>query len=178
MLITSQDPNSWFTLGSENIILEPFTIQESSELLRDLTRKEWDFAIVSERLSGLPLAIASITGYIITSDLSLEEFIRMWDGKEVLPWRDSHRYYEKSLDTVWSSAFSQLSRSSRGILQVISFLDPDYIQDVILIPSQTIALDEFPRNKSHLFESRSELLRVSLISRSPERDGLQVHRLV
>jgi hypothetical protein len=100
VLITSQDPNSWFILGSENIVLEPFIIQESSEILRDLIRKEWDFAIVSERLSGLPLIITSITRYIIRSDLSLEEFIRIWDGKEVLPWRDSHRYYEKSLDTV------------------------------------------------------------------------------
>jgi hypothetical protein len=178
VLVTSRDPNSWFTLGSENIVLEPFTIQESSELLRDLTRKEWDFAIVSETHGGLPLAIEWLARYIITSELSLEEYVRMCDEKEVLSWRDSCRDYGKNFDTVWSITFNKLSGTSRGILQVISFLDPDCIQDVISIPSQTVPLDEFPRNKSQLFESRSELLHFSLIGRSHKRGGLHVHRLI
>jgi hypothetical protein len=82
------------------------------------------------------------------------------------------------LDTFWSDNLNQLSPSSRGMLQVISLLDPEFIQDSILIPSQTLALKEFPQTESDLLDSRSDLLRHALVVRSSGGDGLQVHRLL
>jgi hypothetical protein len=180
VLVTCRDPNSWYALGSENIALGPFTVQESSEMFTSLTRTKWDFAVVSELLGGLPLAIERIAGMVVRRGLSLEEFNRMFDESKpkVLDDRYSHWNYEHSLATVLSSSFHRLSPSSRGILQVISFLNPDFIQDTILIPSRTVALEELPQNESDLLQSRSDLLHSGLVERSPGRDGLQIHRLV
>ncbi|RDW64633.1 hypothetical protein BP6252_10284 [Coleophoma cylindrospora] len=181
VLVTSRDPNSWYTLGSENIALEPFTVQESSEMLTNLTRKQWDFAGVSKLLGGHPLAIEQTARMIVTNGLSLEEFHRRWDETQTKLLDDlrySNQSSKYSLTTAWSAAFRQLTPASRGLLQVISFLNPDFIQDTILIPSQTVALKELPQNEPDLLQSRSDLLRYALVSRSPEGDGLQVHSLI
>jgi hypothetical protein len=180
VLVNSRDPSAWFSLDGKNIVLEELTTQESSELFRHLTGKERDFATLSERIGGLPLAITMLARHIITKGLSLKEYLRLYDkvDKEIQSKRYFHRDYRDSLDTFWSDNLNQLSPSSRGMLQVISLLDPEFIQDSILIPSQTMALKEFPQTESDLLDSRSDLLRHALVVRSSGGDGLQVHRLL
>ena len=179
VLITSRNLNSWFQLGSENIALEPFTIQESSQFFSNITRIDGDFTALVEQLAGLPLAIVQAASFIVETGLSIEEYSRMFDkAKAKLLNRPSHQSYEHTLATVWSGSLSQLSPSTRGILQVISFLNPDFIQDSILFPSRTVMIKELPWNESDLLQSWIDLGNVGLIKRSPDRSGLQIHRLV
>ena len=180
VLVTSRDSNLWFTLGCEQISLEPFTIQESSELFGNLTRLDWDFTSISERLGGHPLAINQAAAVIVRNRLSVEQFVSRYDtvGTKAMHSRHPHGTYKHTLATVLSSTLSELSPSSHRILQVISFLDPDFIQDSVLISSRTVELEEFPQDELDLLYSWEDLLRCGLIKRSSERDGLQVHRLI
>ncbi|PQE29642.1 HET domain-containing protein [Rutstroemia sp. NJR-2017a BBW] len=79
VLVTSRDPNAWYLFDFEKIYLEPFTIQESSELFRHLTRKDWDFANLSERLDGYPLAISQVANVIIMKGYSVTEYLHRFD---------------------------------------------------------------------------------------------------
>ena len=182
VLVTRRDPDSQFQSGRRNIILEPFTIQESSELLSNLTRKDWDFTAVSERLDGHPLAIVQSASFLVQSQLSLEEFLLIFDKSETAflgsRWAPPESNYRGDLFEVWSLALSELSTSSREVLQVFSFLNPDFIQDSMLKQSRTVASEQLPWKSLNTSDNRSDLLSAALISRSPVRRGVRVHRLV
>ncbi|KAK0103823.1 hypothetical protein ONS95_005822 [Cadophora gregata] len=117
---------------------------------------------------------------MVKTHTSVNEYVGLFDESHAYVQSREYRsrYYKESLDTVWSLTLNQLSPPSGGTLQVLSFLDPDYIQDSILNSSRTVALEDHPWNESDLLESQAELLQAALIARSSGGDGLQVHRLV
>ncbi|KAM0421006.1 hypothetical protein ACHAPT_011249 [Fusarium lateritium] len=176
-LVTSRDPGLWFTIGSDDIALQPFSTQESSDLLRKLTRIDGDFTDISKSIGGLPLALSQVAALIVKRGLSLDEFNRLFNQIRTDD-EPSHFGDPDTLPLAWESAFSGMSSSSLAVLQVMSFLDPDFIQDSILVPTGPIPLEEFPRSELDLIESREDLLRRALITRSAARGGVQAHKLV
>jgi hypothetical protein len=182
VLMTSRKSNAWFAFASENISLEPFTMQESSELFRKLTRTTWDFSEISRRCDGLPLAITHNADYIASKQLTIEEYITLWDEgvPKELNHHPSHSSNGHSVNSILSVAIDQLSPSGHGLLKVISILNPDLIQGWIFNPSRTAALElaEFPGTTRDFLESRTELILASLLRKHHSRNGLEIHRFV
>ncbi|WAO95908.1 Hypothetical protein NCS54_01355600 [Fusarium falciforme] len=177
VLVISRDPGLWFVIGSDNVTVEPFTTQESSGFLRTLTRIDGDFTDISKGLGGLPLALSQVAAVIVRRGLSLDEFTRLFNQAEI----DDQPQQLDNQDTLslcWESAFRGMSSSSLAVLQVISYLDPDFIEDSILVASSTMPLADFPMSEHDLIGCREELLRRSLLARSAARDGVQAHRLI
>ncbi|KAM3066325.1 hypothetical protein ACMFMG_003166 [Clarireedia jacksonii] len=187
VLVTSRSSLPLLGLYSEIIVLEPLTIQESSQMFKKMTKKEWEFTVMSVQLGGFPPAIAQIAGFIIKNELSLEEFGvlqeefgGLQDELEMLPWSDLKPYDGKSVDTVWSSSFSQLNTLARIMLQAMSFLDPDYDLNPIIRRLQVVKSTWGSPNLLSILRSQQELLRLSLIIRTlkGDRHDMRVHRLV
>ncbi|KAL8833097.1 MAG: hypothetical protein Q9170_004506 [Blastenia crenularia] len=184
VLFTSRDPLAKHAnyLALNGILLEPFDPEEGSRFLTELTQKPEDSSDVVRILGGLPLALTQMAGIIVRHEYSFEEFTKIYseeeNRKELMQLRlDQHRYrsgYEHTLASVW--ALESLNHG-RFLLEVLSFLDPDRIQECILTThSDVVAVDGFPKSTIAYHRARTELQQSSLITRSSEE--LQVHRLI
>lgn len=184
VLLTSRDPLAKHSnyLGMIGIDLKPFDAEEGQRFLNRLTGKEGDSAAIVKLLSGLPLAMTQMAGVIIRRDLSFDEFVRAYNEeesrKEMLQLSLGHQNrllgYSHTLASVW--ALDSLKRG-RGLLEVLSFLDPDGIPETILTTRpETVSLETFPKSLFSYQTARTELLQCSLISRTAET--IQVHRLI
>jgi NB-ARC domain len=194
VLITSRDPLAKKYMYSEDdpgVILAPFTIEEATEFLLRLTRREDEEVekvsgkAVAERLGGLPLALTQMAGVIERRDLSFSEFLRIFEEEDVrskffkmqVGTSKTRNRYQHTLDTVW--ALEKLNESSAILLDVLSLLDPDGIPELILegFLSQ-VDVESYPRTEAAYQEARTELLRSSLIARNRAANRIAIHRLV
>ncbi|KAL8963647.1 MAG: hypothetical protein Q9193_000116 [Seirophora villosa] len=184
VLFTSRVPLARHTnyLALNGIQLEPFDAVEGSSFLSELTKKAEDSSDVVRILGGLPLAMTQMAGIILDYEYSFKEFVKTYSEeesrKELMQLRlDQPRNrsgYEHTLASVW--ALESLDHS-RALLEVLSFLDPDSIQEGILKTNlHAVAVDGFPKTMVAYHRARTELLQRSLITRNDEK--LQVHRLV
>ncbi|KAI9664019.1 MAG: hypothetical protein M1821_007510 [Bathelium mastoideum] len=136
---------------------------------------------IVERLGGLPLAVAQMSGIIRRKHLSLNEFDEYYteNAKNLhdLHIRGSLGSYQQTVSTTW--AVEQLSPAAQAVLKVLSVLDPDQISEKILVEgAKKVALDDFPKTKAVYFEARTELIQTSLIARNMATSELRIHRLV
>lgn len=187
VLFTSRDPlakNSVY-LARNGIDLQPFSAEEGSKFLCKLTRKSGDSSGVTQRLGGLPLALTQMAGVIIRRDLTFDEFTKTYDEEESRETLLSLQYgqpklrvgYEHStIASVW--ALESL-KHGRALLEVLSFLDPDGIHEIILTThADVVSLANFPKSSSAYQAARTELLQCSLVSRDKAVGKIQVHRLI
>jgi hypothetical protein len=190
VLITSRDPTlgHFPYLGSAGFVsidLPPFTATEGAELLMRLTHSESRFSkraySAVYRVGGFPLAIvqmAALANYL---------YHDFEDVQEV--------YYEGSLD---GSAFErdsqvpndiqklapvfaleELSRDSAALLNVLSLLDGDSVSETLFTSgTSSIGLDHFPLEQRHYLQTRSNLIRRSLVIHEKQDRTLRIHRLV
>lgn len=184
VLFTSRDPLARHAnyLALNGTQLEPFDPDEGSKFLSELTKKPEDSSIVVKVLGGLPLAMTQMAGIILRREYSFEEFVKTYSEeesrKELMQLRlDQPRNrsgYEHTLASVW--ALESLNHG-RALLEIMSFLDPDRIQEGILTTHlDAVAVDGFPKTIVAYHRARTELLQSSLITRNAEK--LQVHRLI
>lgn len=187
VLFTSRDPlakNSPY-LARNGVDLQPFSTDEGSEFLCKLTRKYGDSSGVTQRLCGIPLALTQMAGVIIRHDLTFDEFSKTYDEEEsreaLLQLQYSRPklrvdYEHTTIASVW--ALESL-KHGRTLLEVLSFLDPDEIHEVILTThADVVSLANFPKASSAYQTARTELLQCSLISRDKAAEKIQVHRLI
>lgn len=141
VLITSRDPHAKSIFSSEpnGIDLDPFTASEAGELLRELTHdadKDCVALKIAETLGGLPLAITQMAGIVKRQQLRLSEFYdayleqfnhAVFHGLRYGPGQPS---YAHTISTVW--VFESLGAEAKALLDVLSFLDPDGIEEFIL----------------------------------------------
>ena len=190
ILITSRDPlaKRIFTGRTSGLDLGPLTQQDSLSLFNHLTpisnESEANTANkICEALGGVPLAISQMAGVICRQDLTLPEFLELYTDHE----EHSNLYetkfdanlitYPHSLSTVW--AFEKLKPHARQLLELISFLDPDFIgEDLLIEASVTLLSDGAQFRKSAYIEARTDLLQSSLVQRDKQRQQLSVHRIV
>ncbi|KAF2108477.1 hypothetical protein BDV96DRAFT_652728 [Lophiotrema nucula] len=184
ILITSRDPLAKQSniLAKTGIDLEPFTIEDSSRMIGQLTGREEDGRGIGERLGGLPLALTQMASIIIRNHMTFEEFTETWDENKEHPEylgvdeKKLHTEgYDKTLSTVW--AIESL-RHGRALLDVIAFMDPDNVQEEMLKKYATGALGDYPSSSITYLKARKELLQTSLVSKDASQKNLIVHRLV
>lgn len=184
VLFTSRDPLARHSnyLATNGIDLKPFGIEEGKKFLAKLTMKEEDGGSVVKALGGFPLALTQMAGVIVRRDLTFDEFAKTYNEEEgreeLLQLRLSqgkcHSGYEHTVASVW--ALESL-KHGRTLLEVISFLDPDGIQETILTTRpEIVSLGTFPKTSVSYQKARTELLQSSLIGRNAEK--IQVHRLI
>ncbi|KAN0095890.1 tetratricopeptide repeat domain containing protein [Hyaloscypha variabilis] len=188
VLITSRDPlsKSIFARTSSGVDLEPFSNEEGATLLKQLTDEQDTEHIaedIAQVLGGLPLAISQMAGIIRRQELKLSEFLESYnDATERATLFGSkfpvgHSVYPHTISSVW--VLDSLTPTTRNLLQVIAFLDPDSIQEYVLTNfSGDLMLAGYPFSPAAFKDARTELLQASLIVRHKDRKELTVHRLV
>lgn len=188
ILLTSRDP-----LAKKDRIgvdLESFPTPEAAEFLRrkldldDRMDHVTDSVALAERFGGLPLAISQIAALIERWEMTMKEFLEFYDketSKAAVTkdnptfLRDS--YYKHSLFTVW--ALESLSKTALLVLQVVSFLNPDAVQESLFTECKLEHLpQDFPTADVSYIKARAELTKVSLVKRVKENSIITLHRLV
>jgi hypothetical protein len=192
ILLTSRDPmiqNSLYqTVGAD---LKPFLPEAAAALLRKLTRsdestEEKESSVeLSTRLGGLPLAITQIAALIQKRQESFREFRAYFDEatsiasleQDLRKAKETNRqdHYKHSLFTVW--AFDSLGEMSTRLLETLTLMNPDHIQEFILTEDLPPEVGRtFPATKELFGEARTDLLAASLVKRA--HGELSLHRLV
>ncbi|PVH73049.1 hypothetical protein DL98DRAFT_576474 [Cadophora sp. DSE1049] len=87
---------------------------------------------LSEKLSGLALAISQMAALINARSMSLDKFMILYDKHQKKVHRErrtgwKYAGYNHALDTVWELSFEALEPDSRLLLGILSFLVPDTI---------------------------------------------------
>lgn len=191
ILITSRDPlaKSMFTRRPSGLDLGPLTQQDSISLFNHLTATGIDepgddtAQKISEALGGVPLAISQMAGIIRRQDLTLSEFLELYTNHEEHASLYETKFetglvkYRHSLSTVW--AFEKLKPQARQLLELISFLDPDIIEEDLLMAASTeLSSGGVQFRKTDYIEARADLLQSSLIQRDKKKQRISVHRIV
>ena len=189
VLITSRDPiaKSLFSARSSGLDLNPLSDEDGAYLLNSLTEmdnEEPDTVArqISHILGGLPLAIVQMASVIRRQQLDLTQFLELYQDCTEHPGFHGKRFdtgvrtYPHSISTVW--AFERLNSEARVLLELMSFLDPDCIQEDIFAEASVMSVEHFPSNKKSYRAARTSLLQSSLIKRNTQDKKLSVHRLV
>lgn len=138
---------------------------------------------LSDTVDGLPLAIATIGGYINQSGSNLAEYIETlkhssnaWTASVVGPVNQ----YEKNLETIFDIAISELSEGGRGLIGILAFLNPDHIPQAIFDTAVEKKSLGFLNSNADFLEMVRELRRRQLIRRdvSGSESYLATHRTV
>jgi hypothetical protein len=195
ILITSRRPGFRIShLRSSYFDLDPFTPDESVDFMRGATRRlqaetsqvETEaLRSIADRLGGLPLALAHISSFILSRDLTFAEFLNRYDTSNgrtsILNEGPRIGKYENSLATTWDVSFSKLTQGAMALLDVLCFLDPDHILDTIIRnPRGALSLQDYPSSDQSYFAACNELLDLHLIKGSKQNDGqiLSIHRVI
>jgi hypothetical protein len=190
ILVTSRDPlaKSMFTSRPSGLDLGPLSQQDSLSLFNYLSANTTDqedntAQKISDALGGVPLAISQMAGIIRRQDLTLSEFFELYTDHEEHASLYSTKFdtnlvtYGHSLSTVWAS--EKLKPQARQLLEVISFLDPDFIgEDLLIAASAELFVEGAKFKKSDYIEARTDLLQSSLVRRDKQKQQISVHRIV
>lgn len=101
---------------------------------------------IASLVGRLPIAIAHMAGYMFTSKTKPKELQQRLETKEIYNiWQKRGTWttplYEQTLERVWSIALQELSASARGLLYVMSMLNPDAIPDDLLLQGASLESD-------------------------------------
>jgi hypothetical protein len=189
LLVTSRSPlaKNLFLPTTESIDLEPLDSKDGALLLGRLTRKRSEEGIalqVADRLGGLPLAITQMAGIIRRQYLTYREFLDRYEEpagqKElhVMELEPRRKTARGSIASIW--AFDTLGPQAKSVLEVLIFLDPDSIQERLLLEDHAglLSVPDFPKTKGEFFAARAELIQSSLIKRNEETREWWIHRVL
>lgn len=85
--------------------------------------------ILSEKLSGHPLALAKVAALIDRGQFSIREFVAVYSGNV------GRLHSIGSFSAFWDTYFEQLDDDSRSLLGAMSFLMPDVVPQDLFIKS-------------------------------------------
>ena len=191
ILITTQKPTEFSaTKVFGTVPMDSFGRDDAAALLfkyiqaEPADEKEEEIAReISEAVDGLPLAIATIGGYINQSGSNLVDFIgKLKTSSDA--WIASVvglvDQYEKNLETVFDIAVTELSDNARTIIGILAFLNPDHIPEEIFVTAIEKRSFGFLHKEADLLEIIHELQRRQLIRRdvSGAEPHLATHRTV
>ncbi|PTU24355.1 hypothetical protein P175DRAFT_029696 [Aspergillus ochraceoroseus IBT 24754] len=193
ILVTSRDPlakSQTYFQSDAGIELNPFNHEDALSLVRTLTGyskpKDYELsAAIVKRLSYIPLAINQMAKTIKRRNMSLKEFIRYYEQAEM---RQSFNktvigapasgMAPRTIATVWS--LDDLHPPAARLFDVISFMDPDQIQESLLtdVGETAASLSHYPNSLDSFLLARSELTGSSLLSRNVDTEELTTHRII
>ncbi|KAF2181561.1 hypothetical protein K469DRAFT_792039 [Zopfia rhizophila CBS 207.26] len=186
ILITSRDP--FAKRGRDGVDLQPFHANEGAKLLCNLLGLHYAenasaSLALATRLGGLPLAITQVAALVERMQMTLEEFVSHFERQTSIAkvaqkkLSDTQDHYKHSLFTVW--AFETLSPKALSLLQVLSFLNADSVKEWLLIQTNSSSAPlNFPCTEDDFVDARTDLIKVSLITRNKDEGELALHRLV
>ncbi|KAI0876464.1 P-loop containing nucleoside triphosphate hydrolase protein [Hypoxylon argillaceum] len=129
---------------------------------------------LSHHLGGMPLGICQISPIITSKNLTFKKFEAMYMEDEdhfhkqrEVGWESQG--YEHGLHTVWESAFDNLTKDARNCLEVIAFLNSDFIYHELFKDAKVDELPEklcFCRDELSLSNAVRELSRHGLVTTS------------
>lgn len=143
---------------------------------------------LAELLDGLPLALEQAAAYIAHTQISLAEYLDIWESEcdSVLGWYDEGiMQYPAPLAITWQRTFRQLAPTAQGLLRLIAHLAPDPIPLEMLKAGEAILCKAAQRLCAEageevrlrpLRDDLAELTGLSLISR--QGGIMTVHRVV
>lgn len=137
------------TLGldeSRSLLLKATSLQFQGDI-RDHPEYKLagDVARMAERL---PLALSLIAGYMLVSNLTLTQFVELWNERPMNVPSDSDGADQRNMDpdtamdNVWSIGLREVSSDGRELLNILAFFDSDNIQKELLIGAHTNPLLE------------------------------------
>jgi hypothetical protein len=102
---------------------------------------------ISSVIGGLPLAIATVAGYISQSRSSLDDFLESFNQSSKF-WSSGRLatlgIYERTLSTVFQIALDDLNQDSQKLLEILAFLNPDEV------PEEMLRMDKPPHRLQFL----------------------------
>ncbi|HWM91938.1 MAG TPA: tetratricopeptide repeat protein [Thermoanaerobaculia bacterium] len=124
---------------------------------------------LAELLDGLPLALEQAAAYIAHTQISLAEYLEVWESEcdSVLGWYDEGvMQYPASLAVTWQRTFRQLTPTAQALLRLLAHLAPDPIP-VEMLERGEVTLREAVQEGTPrpVREDLAELAALSLISR-------------
>ncbi|KAH6847435.1 hypothetical protein B0I37DRAFT_430992 [Chaetomium sp. MPI-CAGE-AT-0009] len=193
IIVTSRRPDITGTLveSGKDIAVPAMSVVESRHLLFKLLPPEYaslsaDLEQVSvvdqfcELLNGLPLAIVLAAAFIQQTMRPFDETLKLLTEKRELLMRwplPNDAVASLPLGMLWEANIASLPDAARRVLQVMAFLDPDGIQEEMLLDERVLNLhDVLPANRKAYLHCLGSLSSYSLIHR--DRSMLCVHRLV
>ncbi|HZH95238.1 MAG TPA: tetratricopeptide repeat protein, partial [Flavisolibacter sp.] len=130
---------------------------------------------IAADLGYLALALEQARAYIVTKELSFDQYRKNWDKNKtsVLSWFDAQQMqYPASVAITWQTSFSQLSHPAMALLRRLSWLAPDPIP-------KTLFEVEVPDTRPiDAIGAWQELKQYSLASSSEDKKAFTVHKLV
>lgn len=188
VLVATRDPAGKHFCHGKGTLLQPLPDSDALEFFMTLLNKDEeteqyvdsDFV---ERFGGLPFVIVQVASLIRRRQMTISEFSEAYSsGIQQSGLRDfqASQYdgdYRQSIFTVW--AFESLDKTTQALLNVMSLLDPFRIQEFILT-HERLDLPEslYPKTKGDYVNSRYNLLKASLITRSLPTEHVELHPLV
>ncbi|KAI4935511.1 uncharacterized protein J4E92_002802 [Alternaria infectoria] len=169
---TGTDQDSY----SQRIELKAFGEEEAQEFLYKLTNKERTHdneqaaRDLARRLQGYPLFLKQFAGYMMNEGTStFANLLKMYSEEsshgKLFARRPETKddNYEHTTATVWM--LDKLDPDARMVMNVLSLLDPDHIQEDIMtegIPS--IKVRDYPKSYSDYCLALDALYKLSLVS--------------
>jgi hypothetical protein len=144
VIITTQKLDFFpITDNFTTISIKNLTREQGSELMfRCMQRaaaseEEEEYARkISDLLGGLPLALATIGGYINQTEDTVSSFFEClktscsaWEASAIGPVKQ----YERTLGTVFEMALKELPQNARYLVDVLAFLNPDQIPEELFL---------------------------------------------
>ncbi|KAH7073934.1 P-loop containing nucleoside triphosphate hydrolase protein [Paraphoma chrysanthemicola] len=141
---------------------------------------------LSRELGGLPLAITHMAEWISQHRCTIQMTVDVYRREpSSLFWSSSQRSFTggTSLNTIWGLAFSSLNASSRDLLTVLCFLNPDSVPMSFLELLTNNESDSpgnlgFCQNTPKFIDALRGLMLSSLVSRDSNTQTLSTNRLV
>ena len=188
-MVTSRDlmTKSQFYQGEDGLEVGPLDSEDGAAFLRQLTKSGLQGAdasiaeTVSSRLDGIPLALVELATVVYDQRLNLQEFLDLYeDGINRRnffdEWRGAQKRYQQSIASSW--ALNETSGPARTLLNVLSFLDPDYIYEEILIAEMVdLKNKSYPPTKAAYHKTLEELIQSSIVRCNNSYGEPWIHRL-
>ena len=190
--MTTRNPNVAFDLAKGSVHVEPFNDTEGSQLLIKLSGIEKPTVLnqdsaqaISHALGGLALALDQIGGFIQQRRIPLRDFLQLYkrNADKIDAKKTGITDYEHTISTVWEMSLNNLAGQPRTLLEILAFMNPDKMDEVILkeAPRTAPTLEtefEFLTDEIDLLDAEEALLQSTLINKSSEASFLSVHRLL
>lgn len=167
---------------TKRIALTEFGEEEAHEFLQRLTRKERTqedkqaAMDLTKRLGGLPLFIKHFAGIMNDGTSSFSDLLKLYNegcfDDEIYTKKPETNddNYKHTIVTVWS--LDNLKSNARMIMNVLSFLDPDHIQeDIMTEGASKVEVEAYPKTHTEYCKARDTLWMRSLIGNGTNESG-------
>jgi len=161
--------------------LENLSVDDGLELLLKLSKKpstesnRENARAMCSGIHGHPLAISSVVSVVLSSRIALDDYLDEYTNIDLIrkstPMSGPEAPYSFNLGQVWKARYHNLRNESRPLLNVLSFLDADGIEEQLIQTgshsSSNTTLREF-RDTKKLRSSREDLCITGLIYRNED----------